>query len=149
MLTKETLQADLQSAIRSKDDVRKRTLRLALTKIKLVEVDRRDTLDERTLFGILQKEVKTRQESIEEAKKANREDIIAAAKAEIAVIQEYLPQPLTQEELEDLTNQVIQEIGATGPKSMGEVMKMLMPRVQGRADGVAVSNLVRDKLSDI
>lgn len=149
MLTKETLQADLQSAIRSKDDVRKRTLRLALTKIKLVEVDRRDTLDERTLFGILQKEVKTRQESIEEAKKANREDIIAAAKAEIAVIQEYLPQPLTQEELEDLTNQVIQEIGATGPKSMGEVMKMLMPRVQGRADGVAVSNLVRDKLSDV
>jgi uncharacterized protein YqeY len=149
MLTKETLQADLQSAIRSKDDVRKRTLRLALTKIKLVEVDRRDTLDERTLFGILQKEVKTRQESIEEAKKANREDIITAAKAEIAVIQEYLPQPLTQEELEDLTNQVIQEIGATGPKSMGEVMKMLMPRVQGRADGVAVSNLVRDKLSDV
>ena len=149
MLTKETLQADLQSAIRSKDDVRKRTLRLALTKIKLVEVDRRDTLDERTLFGILQKEVKTRQESIEEAKKANREDIIAAAKAEIAVIQEYLPQPLTQEELEDLTNQVIQEIGATGPKSMGDVMKMLMPRVQGRADGVAVSNLVRDKLSDV
>jgi hypothetical protein len=129
MLTKETLQADLQSAIRSKDDVRKRTLRLALTKIKLVEVDRRDTLDERTLFGILQKEVKTRQESIEEAKKANREDIITAAKAEIAVIQEYLPQPLTQEELEDLTNQVIQEIGATGPKSMGEVMKMLMSDV--------------------
>lgn len=149
MLTKETLQADLKSAIRSKDDVRKRTLRLALTNIKLVEVDRRDTLDEPTLFGILQKEVKTRQESIEEAKKANREDIIAAAKAEISVIQEYLPQPLTQEELEDLTNQVIQEIGATGPKSMGEVMKMLMPRVQGRADGVAVSNLVRDKLSDV
>jgi uncharacterized protein YqeY len=149
MLTKETLQADLQSAIRSKDDVRKRTLRLALTKIKLVEVDRRDTLDERTLFGILQKEVKTRQESIEEAKKANREDIIAAAKAEIAVIQEYLPQPLTQAELEDLTNQVIQEISVTGPESMGEVMKMLMPRVQGRADGVTVSNLVRDKLSDV
>jgi hypothetical protein len=149
MLKKETIEEDLRDAMRSGDNPRKRALRMALTNIKLVEVDRRGTLDEPDLFGILQKEVKDLQESIEDAKQANRDDLIAAAKAEIAVLQEYLPQPLTQEELEDLTSQAIEEIGASGPESMGEVMKILMPRVQGRADGKAVSNLVRSKLSDL
>jgi uncharacterized protein YqeY len=149
MLKKETIEEGLRDAIRSGDDARKRALRMVLTNIKLVEVDRRDTLDEPALFGILQKEVKALQESIEEAKQANRDDLITAAKDEIAVLQEYLPQPLTQEELEDLTSQTIEEIGASGPESMGEVMKILMPRVQGRADGKAVSNLVRSKLSDL
>jgi uncharacterized protein YqeY len=149
MLTKETIEEDLREAIRSGDDSRKRALRMVLTSIKLVEVDRRGTLDEPVLFGIFQKEVKALQESIEEAKQANRDDLIAAAKVEIAILQEYLPQPLTQEELEVLINQAIEEIDASGPKSMGEVMKILMPRVQGRADGKAVSNLVRSKLSDL
>lgn len=149
MLTKETIEEDLREAIKSGDDSRKRALRMVLTSIKLVEVDRRGTLDEPVLFGILQKEVKALQESIEEAKQANRDDLIDAAKVEIAILQEYLPQPLTQEELDGLINQAIEEIDASGPKSMGEVMKILMPRVQGRADGKAVSNLVRSKLSDL
>ncbi len=147
MLTKESLQSDLKDAMRAGDDVRKRTLRMALAAIKLAEVERRGELDEGSLLAILQKEVKTRRESIEEAKRAGREDLIQALEAELAILHAYLPQPLTEDELRDLAQQAIQESGASDPKEMGKVMKVLMPRVQGRADGKTVSALVRELLA--
>lgn len=149
MLTKETLEADLQSAMRAGDDVRKRTLRMVLTAIKLAEVYRRGPLDEPALLAVLQKEVKSRRETIEEAKQANRNDLVDSSQAEIDVLQNYLPQPLTPDELETLARQVIDEVEASGPGFVGKVMKVLMPRVQGRADGKVVNVLVRNLLNEL
>ena len=147
MLTKEKLEEDLKNAIRSSDDVRKRTLRMVLTAIKITEVERREPLDEPALLSVMQKEVKTRREAIEEAKRANREDLVVAAEDELAFLNSYLPQPLTPQELQNLASQAIEEVGASGAETMGKVMKVLMPRVQGRADGKAVSALVQELLS--
>jgi len=149
MLTKEALEADLQSAMRASDDVRKRTLRMVLTAIKLAEVDRRGPLDEPALLAVLQKEDKSRRETIEEAKQANRNDLVDSTQAEIDVLQNYLPQPLTPDELETLARQVIDEVEASGPGFVGKVMKVLMPRVQGRADGKVVNVLVRNLLNEL
>jgi len=149
MLTKETLEADLQSAMRAGDDVRKRTLRMVLTAIKFSEVDRRGPLDEPALLAVLQKEDKSRRETIEEAKQANRNDLVDSTQAEIAVLQNYLPRPLTPDELETLTRQVIDEVEASGPGFVGKVMKVLIPRVQGRADGKVVNVLVRNLLNEL
>jgi uncharacterized protein YqeY len=148
MLTKEILEEDLKNAIRSSDDVRKRTLRMVLTSIKLTEVDRQEPLDEPALLSVIQMEAKTRREAIEEAKRADRVDLVVAAEDELTILKSYLPQPLTPEELKNLATQAIEETGASTPESMGEVMKVLMPRVQGRADGKTVSTLVRELLSN-
>jgi uncharacterized protein YqeY len=147
MLTRETFEAELKNAIRAGDDVRKRTLRMLLTSIKLAEVERQEPLDESELLALIQKEAKTRHEAIEEAKRADRQDLITSAEDELTALQDYLPQPLKPEELEELAHQAIEEAGASGPESMGKVMKVLMPRVQGRADGKTVSTLVQQLLS--
>jgi len=149
MLTKEALEADLKSAMRARDDVRKRTLRMVLTEIKFVEVDRRGPLDEPAILVVLQKEAKYRRDTIEEAKRANRNDMVASTQAEIDVLQDYLPQPLTPDELETLARQVIDEVEASGPEFVGKVMKVLMPRVLGRTEGKAVNALVRNLLNEL
>ncbi len=146
-MNKETLEADLKNAIRSKDEVRKRTLRMALTAIKLAEIDRRDSLDEPTILGIIQREVKSRHETIEEAKRAGRDDLLVSTLAEIEVLRVYLPQPLGEDELTELVQRAIEEVGASASQDMGKVMKALMPQIQGRADGKTVSDLVRGLLS--
>ena len=146
-MNKETLEADLKNAMRAKDDVRKRTLRMVLSAIKLVEIDRRDTLDEPTILGIIQREVKSRHETVEEAKQAGRDDLLASTLAEIEVLRVYLPQPLEEDELEELVQRAIEDVGASAIQDMGKVMKALMPQIQGRADGKTVSDLVRGLLS--
>ena len=146
-MNKETLEADLKNAMRAKDDVRKRTLRMVLSAIKLVEIDRRDILDEPTILGIIQREVKSRHETVEEAKQAGRDDLLASTLAEIEVLRVYLPQPLEEDELEELVQRAIEDVGASAIQDMGKVMKALMPQIQGRADGKTVSDLVRGLLS--
>jgi len=147
MINKETLEADLKEAMRSQDDVRKRSLRMVLSAIKLVEIERQDDLDEATILGIIQREVKTRQETIEEAKQAGRDDLVASTLAEIEVLHVYLPQPLGEDELREIVQRSIEEVGASDPQDMGKVMKVLMPQIQGRADGKIASDLVRELLS--
>jgi len=147
IMNKEMLEADLKEAMRSKDEVRKRTLRMTLSAIKLAEIDRRDDLDEPAILGILQRELKSRQETVEEAKKAGRNDLLESTLAEIEVLHAYLPQPLEDDELAELVQRVIKEVDASGPQDMGKVMKVLMPQIQGRADGKAASDLVREFLS--
>jgi uncharacterized protein YqeY len=148
MLTRETFEEELKHAIRSSDDVKKRTLRMLLTSIKIAEVERQEPLDEPELLVLIQKEAKTRREAIEEAKLADRGDLIISAEDELKVLNDYLPQPLNPEELEELAHKAIEEVGASGPESMGKVMKVLMLRVQGRADGKTVSTLVKQLLSN-
>jgi hypothetical protein len=143
MSTKSQLESALTDAMRSGDDLRKRTLRMALSAIRLAEVDKGTNLDDAAVLSLLQKEIKTRQESIEDARRANRPDLEEASQAEIAVLQEFLPKQLSPEELEALAKEAIAEVGATSVKEMGQVMKVLVPRLQGRAPGDQASQVVR------
>jgi len=128
------------------DEVGKRTIRMALAAIRQAEIDRQVKLDEPAALAIIQKEIKTRRESVEEARRANRPDIVAATEAEIAVLQDYLPQALNADELQSMVAAAVAEAGATSPADMGKVMKLLMPRLAGRAPGDQVSAAVRQAL---
>lgn len=143
MTLKDQLNADLKDALKTGDEARKLTLRSVLAAIKQVEVDTRTTLDEAAIHAVLQKEAKARRESLADAQKANRADLAAAAEAELKLIEGYLPQMLTAEELETLAHAAIAEAGATDPKQLGAVMRLLTPRTKGRADGKAVNEVVR------
>jgi hypothetical protein len=146
METKAKLEAALKEAMKAGDDVRKRTVRMALAAIKQAEVDRQAPQDEAAVISLLQKEVKTRKESLEEARTANRPDLVAALEAELAVVGEFLPKGLPEEELRAMAVAAIAEAGATSPTDMGKVMKLLMPRLAGRAPGDQISAVVRQLL---
>jgi uncharacterized protein YqeY len=142
METKVQLETDLREAMRNKDELRKRTLRQVLSAIKLAEIEKGGALDEPAILSILQKEVKSRQEAIADAQRAGRPELVEDAQAEIAVLENYLPQSITAEQLEELAQEAIAEVGATSPREMGQVMKVLMPRIQGRASGSDASQMV-------
>jgi uncharacterized protein YqeY len=147
MDTKEKLQSELKEALRSGNNVRKTTIRMALSSIKLAEVEKGSSLDEPGLISIIQKEIKIRQEAIQDAQKADRRDLIDSNKAEINVLESFLPKQLSEDELREMTIEVISEVQATTPAGMGKVMKSLLPRVQGRAPNDQVSRLVRQLLT--
>jgi uncharacterized protein YqeY len=146
MDTKTQLNEALKESMKSGDEVRKRTVRMALAAIKQAEIDRRVTLDEASVLAILQKEIKTRKESLEEAQKASREDLAGAAQAEIDVLNAFLPKGLSTAELHALAQAAIAETGASAPADMGKVMKVMMAKVAGRAPGDQVSAAVRELL---
>ncbi len=146
MSLEEKLNQDLKEAIKAKDEDRKRVIRLALSAIKLATVEKQEKLEDGDVLSVLQKEVKSRQETIVDAEKANRQDLVDTAKAEMAILEEYLPEGLTPEELEALIKETIAEVGASSMADMGNVMKAVMPKVQGRADGGQVNQLVRQLL---
>jgi uncharacterized protein YqeY len=143
---KSQLTEEMHKAMKANDDVRRRTTRMALAAIKQAEVDRQTQLDEPAVMALLQKEIKNRREALDEAHKASRADLIADNEAEIKVLEEFLPKALSRDELEQLTRAAIDEAGASTPAEMGKVMKLLMPRVAGRAGGDQVSTVVRDLL---
>ena len=147
MLTREDLQTQLQAAIRGGDELRKRTLRLVLSEWKLTEVERGDELDEPAGLALLQKQAKARREAIADAERAGRSDIVDSTRAELSYLETFLPEPLSPSELEQLALASIREMGATEPGQMGLVMKDLMPRLEGRAEGKQVSEIVRSLLS--
>ncbi len=147
MTLKERLREDLTHAMRQKDAVRKRTLRMALTEIKLLEVEKGGELNDADVAVILQKEAKKRREMLDELTRVDRPDLVAAEQAELAVLVEYLPKQLGREEIAELARQVVAEVGAEGPGQMGQVMRALMPRVKGQADGKLVGQVVRELLS--
>jgi hypothetical protein len=147
MVTKTELESELHGAMRSGDDLRKRTLRMILSSVKLAEVEKRGALDEAGMQSVLQREVKTRQEAIADAEKAQRPDLAQAARAELAIVQAYLPAQLPPDELELMVRQAIAASGAAGPQDMGKVMKEIMPKVQGRSDGKTVNEIVRRLLT--
>lgn len=147
MVTRQALEGQLHLALRSGDDLKKRTLRMVLAAIKLAEIEARGPLDSDSILAVVRKEIKSRQESIHDAEAAGRADLAAQARQEIEFLQGYLPPALGRAELEDLARQAIAETGASTVQQFGEVMKALMPRVQGRADGKMVGELVRSLLS--
>jgi len=148
MVLKEDLQNDLQNAIRSGDNLKRDTLRMALTAIKLAEVEKRGPLDEAATISVLQKEAKVQLEAIEDAQKAGREDLIKQFDSILKILETYLPEPLTEEEVMQLAKDAILEVGGETPQDMGKVMGVLMPRIKGRMDGKKVSQIVRNLLHD-
>ncbi|MBC8334914.1 MAG: GatB/YqeY domain-containing protein [Anaerolineales bacterium] len=146
MDTKTQLNNAMKDALRARDKVAKRTLTMVRAAIQQAEKDRREELDEAAVLAILQKELKSRQESIAEAKKAGRDDLIADTEAEIVVLKKYLPEAMSAEDLQALAAEVIAEVGASVQADMGKVMKVLIPRVAGRAPGGDISRVVRELL---
>jgi uncharacterized protein YqeY len=137
----------MKRAMKANDDVSRRTTRMALAAIKQAEVDKQTKLDETAMIALVQKEIKNRREAIEEATKANRPDLIAENEAEIKVLQAFLPKALSTDELRALVQAAITETGAAAPTDMGRVMKVLMPKVAGRAAGDQVSAMVKESLT--
>lgn len=147
MPTKSDLEDQLHQAMRSGDDLRRRTLRMVLSAVKLAEVERKGELDESDIMKILQREAKSREETISDAKTAGRQDLVDSSSAELELLRTYLPEPLTDAELQALAEQAIAQTGASGPGDMGQVMGVLMPQVGTRADGKRVSQAVQRLLS--
>ena len=143
---KEKIMADMKEAMKAKDTAKVSTLRLLLSEIKNREIDKRGELADDEVIAVIQKAVKQRKESIEQYEKAGRSELVEKEKRELEILESYLPQPLTEEELDALIDETIKEVGATSVKDMGKVMKAIMPKVRGRADGKLVDQKVREKL---
>lgn len=144
---KARLQAALKEAMVSKDNFRRDVVRLMQSAVKQVEIDTRKELTNDEVLGILQKEVKKRRESHDEAQKAGRSDIAEKEASEVRVIEEFLPKQLSREEVTVLAKDAIAASGATSAKEMGKVMGLLMPKVKGLADGGLVNQVVKELLS--
>lgn len=147
MHPKERLQEDLKTAMKAGDTQKRDTLRLLTSAIRQVEVDTRAPMTEEQVHRLLVKEAQKRRDSIAEAEKLGRMDIAEKERAELVVIESYLPQQMTRDELEAEARKAIEETGAKSAKEMGTVMKVLMPRVKGRADGKLVNEVVKALLT--
>jgi hypothetical protein len=141
------LKEAMKEAMRAKEKERLTTIRLALSAVKQVEVDTRETLDDAAILAILDKLVKQRRDSIKQYEDAGRQELADVEKAEIEVLQEFLPKPLTDEEINALIEDAVAKTGAESMKDMGKVMGMLKPQLQGRADMGAVSGKIKARLS--
>lgn len=144
---KQRIQDDIKTAMRSKDKQRLTTLRLITSAIKQREVDERIELNDSQIIEILDKMLKQRRDSIGHFEAAGRDDLVAQESFEITVLQDYMPQPLSEAELAILIEQAVTETGASSAKEMGQIMALLKPQIQGRADMKAVSGEVKKRLS--
>ncbi len=149
MALKEKLQNDLTAAMRARDEVRSGTIRMVLTAIKNEEVAGKEAreLSDAEVITVLSREAKKRREAAEAYEQAGAADRAANEKAEGAIIAEYLPAQLSEQEIKDLIAAAIAETGASGPQQMGLVMKSIQPKIAGKADGGVVSSLVKAALS--
>ncbi len=146
---KTRLGEDLKAALRSGDKLRVSVIRLLIALIKNREVDKRGPLTEAEVLQAISASCKQRQDSIDQYRQGGRQDLVDKETAELAILQSYLPAPLSPQELQAMVREAIQESHATSVKEMGKVMGVLMPRVTGRADGKVVSSLVREALSNV
>lgn len=147
MTLKDTLMKDLQDAMRSGDELRKTTIRMARSAIKNAEISRMAELDDASVQEVLRKEIKQRRESAEEYSHANRTDLADKELAEVAILEKYLPQQMSEDEIATEVRAVISEVGASGPQDMSKVMPAAMARLRGRADGRMVNQVVTRLLS--
>ena len=144
---KARLTGDMKSMMRSGDKETLGTIRLALAAIKQIEVDTRKDLDDAAILSVLDKMVKQRRESIQHFEKAGRDEHAAKEHQEIKVLQAYLPEQLSAQEIETLINEAISHAGASSIRDMGKVMGQIKPKLQGRADMGAVSQLIKERLA--
>ena len=147
MNIKEQLTIALKTAMKEQNEIRRNVIRMALTSIKLAEVEKGSELDDARLLAIMQKELKTREETIAEAEKAIRPEMIITLNHEIDVIKEFLPAEISDEEIEKIIDRVISETKADSIKQMGLVMKVAIERIAGRASNDRLSKIIKEKLS--
>ena len=149
MTLREQLDAHLKEAMRAREQLRVDTIRAVKSAVKYKEVEGGEAkaLDDAGIVKIVQSEIKKRRDASEQYRAANRVDLAEKEERELAILQVYLPQQLSTEEVEKLVGEAIAETGATGPKDMGAVMKAVQPKTAGRADGKIVSELVKKKLA--
>jgi len=140
---KERLMADFKDAMKNKDEVRKNTINLARAAIKQYEVDKREELDEQGVIEILAKQVKMRRDALDDFKAAGRTDILDEYSREIDVLSEYLPEQLSEEEIQKIVEEAAAQLGITGgKKNIGKMMGAVMPKVKGIADGKAARQVI-------
>lgn len=145
---KEQLNIALKEAMKNKDNLRRDVIRMTLNAIKQVEVDAQKTLTPEEVVEVIQKEAKKRRDTIAELEKAGRIENLEQERQELVIVESFLPQQLTKEELSAIARAVIQEVGATTAADMGKIMGALMPKVKGRADGKLVNQVVRELLGN-
>ena len=143
MSLKERLLEDMKVAMRDKDVIKKNTVQMARSAVLQVEKDSRITLDDDGILDVIVKEVKKRRDSLPEFEKSGRQELIDNLKTEIEVLMQYLPKQLTEEELEVIVRQAVQDTGASSAKDMGKIMQEVMPKVKGRADGRIINQIVK------
>jgi len=146
MSLKERLLEDMKIAMRDKDSVRKNTIQMARSAVLQVEKDNKVALDDGGIIEVIAKEAKKRKDSLPEFEKSGRQDLIDNLKTEIEVLMQYLPQQLTEEELEQIVKAAVQETGASSVRDMGKIMQAVMPKIKGRADGKQVNQIVNKLL---
>ena len=141
------MEADLTAAMKERDNERRDALRLILSSLRSAEKDLQRPLHDDEELQVLQRERKRRLESAEAFRAAGREEQAQAEEAELAVLEEFMPEPLSEDDLERIVDDAIAEVGATSMRDLGRVMADVMPQIAGRADGSAVSQIVREKLA--
>lgn len=149
MSLKERIDADYKAAMKERNELQVSVLRLLRSAIHNAEIDKRRALSDDEILGVIQSEVRKRQESIDAFQQGGRQDLVERERAELAILQSYLPQALTRDELLALIQETVQQVGALSVRDMGKVMGALMPKVRGRADGREVSELVRQTLEGV
>jgi uncharacterized protein YqeY len=147
MALKEQLDADLKAAMKDKDQLKLSVVRMLKSAIKYREIELMKSLDDAGVQAVIHSEIKRHRDSVEQYRGGHREDLASKEEAEIAILQLYQPAQLSSEELAKIVDGVIARVGAQGPKDMGKVMKELLPEVQGKAEGKAVSEFVKAKLT--
>jgi len=147
MSLRQQLQDDLKDALRAHDERRKSVIRMALAAIVNAEIEHGGDLDDADVIAVLQKDARQRQDTIAELKDLDRPDLLAEEEAKLEILEGYLPRLLSREEIAEEARQVIAEVGATGMKEMGPVMRQMMSRLKGRADGRVVNEVVRELLA--
>lgn len=143
---KEKFNQLLHEAMKNKDDVTRDTMRLLLTNLKLAEVEKQQTLDDAAILALVQKELKSRRETIVDFKKGNRLDLVERAESEIKVLEQFLPTQLSDAEIREIVQSAIIETSASTISDMGKVMKVALPKLQGKAASDRVSVIVKELL---
>ncbi|GFN34707.1 GatB/YqeY domain-containing protein [Tepidimicrobium xylanilyticum] len=146
MSLKEKLMEDLKTSMKNKNTVRKNAITMIRAAIKQAEVDRRIELNDEEILEIISKQVKEKKNALEDFKKGQRQDLVDLTEQEIEILLEYLPKQLTDEELKEIVVETINEVKAKDIKDMGKIMKSIMPKIKGRADGSRVNEVVRQVL---
>lgn len=146
---KERLDGDLKDAMRNKDSIRRTVLRTIISEIRNAEIAEQEVLDDEGVLVVMTKQAQQRRDSIEAFKAASRSDLVESESAELKIISGYLPEQLSEDEIEVVITEVISQVEAKGSSDMGKVMKEIMQRVRGRADGKMVSAIVTSRLKEM
>ena len=147
MSLQEQISAALKDAMRARDEVRMTTLRLVLTAIKKREKEARSLLEDQEVISVITSQIKQRRESIEQYREAGREDLAQTEENELQILQGYMPEQASEEEISNTLDEIIAEVGAVSMKDMGKVMKAAMAKLAGKAEGGAINAMVKAKLS--